>query len=58
MNTGRRKSPVAHAIDGELLTSASFPVDEIDDYIRITVIDPNGNHANTRAYFMDEIFDA
>ena len=58
MNTGRRKSPVAHAIDGELLTHAEFPVAPEDGYIRITVIDPNGNHANTRAYFTDEILDS
>ena len=57
MNTGRRKSPVALAIDGELLTHASFPVAPEDDYIRITVKDANGNHANTRAYFTDEILE-
>ena len=55
MNTGRRKSPVKKAIDGELVTHAEFPVEMIDEYIRITVIDSNGNHANTRAYFTDEI---
>ena len=55
MNTGRRKSPVANAVDGELLTHASFKVEPLDDYIRITVVDPCGNHANTRAYFVDEI---
>ena len=58
MNTGRRKSPVAQSIDGELLTHAEFPGAPEDGYIRITVIDPNGNHANTRAYFTDEILDS
>lgn len=55
MNTGRRRSPVVHARDGESLTHAEFPVEMIDEYIRITVIDHRGNHANTRAYFTDEV---
>ncbi len=41
---------------GELITSASFPFDPDDNYIRITVEDENGLHANTNAYFADEVY--
>ena len=39
------------------LTSTSFPVRKDDIFVRITVTDANGKCANTRAYFIDELYD-
>ena len=51
----------------ELLTGATFDIsnylahikDEINEhqYIRLTIIDEDGNHAYTRAYFVEEFID-
>ena len=54
-NYGVRKAGRVVA-DGELLTSASFGFAPDDNYIRITIIDENGLHANTNAYFADEVY--
>ena len=53
--TGRRKSGAVRARDGKLVTEASFAVAPEDVYFRITVTDANGKHANTNAYFVDEV---
>ena len=53
--TGRRKSGAVRARDGKLVTEASFAVAPEDVYFRITVTDANGKHANTNAYFLDEV---
>ena len=37
------------------LTAAEYKVPEDCGYVRVTVIDKNGKHANTNAYFMDEL---
>ncbi len=55
LNTNRRSAQPLFARAGEPLTEARFPLDEQDIYIRLTVTDESGNHANTRAYFLDEI---
>ena len=39
------------------LTNTSFPVRKDDIFVRITVTDANGKCANTRAYFIDELYD-
>lgn len=54
-NYGVRRGRKVEA-DGELLTSASFAFAPDDNYIRITVEDENGLHANTNAYFADEVY--
>ena len=54
-NYGVRKAGRVVA-DGELLTHASFSFAPDDNYIRITVIDESGLHANTNAYFADEVY--
>ena len=54
-NYGVRRGRKIEA-DGELLTSASFGFAPDDNYIRITVEDENGLHANTNAYFADEVY--
>lgn len=56
MSTGARKQRIALREKGKSLTSASFDVLPEDIYIRITVTDKNGNHADTNAYFTDELF--
>ena len=57
LNTGRRKARKATALDGELLEYASFSISPSERFVRITVTDSRGLHANSRAYFTDEIFD-
>ena len=55
MTTGRRKSHVAYSHMGEPLEAASFPVAPEDIYVRVTITDALGYHANTNAYFTDKI---
>lgn len=45
-----------NAPDGNSLTEAVFKVNPEDKFFRITVTDEKGNHANTNAYFTDELF--
>ena len=52
------KSGVSYAKDGEYLTEAKFKVDPNCVYFRLTVTDEHGLHANTNAYFCDEVFDS
>lgn len=39
------------------LTEAVIPVERDDIFVRLTVWDENGNHADTNAYFTDELFE-
>lgn len=55
LGTGRRRAGVAYCRDGELLEEASFRLTPDDVYVRVTVIDPRGTEAYTRAYFLDEL---
>lgn len=55
LNTGRRRVQVAFDQDGTGVNSAVFDVFEGDNYVRITVTDHHGKHANTNAYFVDEL---
>jgi hypothetical protein len=43
------------AKDGEFVTFAKFPIFDNDGYVRVTVIDERGKHANTSAYDTKEI---
>lgn len=54
LNTGVRRTEVAYATDAGL-TGAKFEVKDTDRYVRVTVTDKEGKHANTRAYFVDEL---
>ncbi len=48
----------AHSVrggEGELLVEASFPIPKDATYFRLTVTDKNGSHANTNAYWLDEL---
>lgn len=53
--TGQRHRQKDIAPQGESLTEASFQLDPNDGYVRVTVTDHRGNHANTNAYFLDTI---
>lgn len=55
--TGRRRSHAACGEDGGLIDEAEFEVKPEDRYIRLTVVDSEGNTANTNAYFTDKLFD-
>ena len=46
----------AHAEYGDGLIHAAFPLEELDDYVRLTVVDEKGNTADTNAFFTEDIF--
>ena len=48
-----RKADIVYAEKGVPVTSANFDIGQNDGYVRITVIDKNGKHACTNAYFID-----
>lgn len=56
LNTGIRRTDVCYAEGDTPLTSAVFEVKPTDNYVRITVTDFSGNHANTIAYFVEDLF--
>ena len=55
LNTASRRANRITAEEGKFINSAEFDVNSNDGYIRITVTDARGNHANTNAYFIDEL---
>jgi hypothetical protein len=55
MSTARRRAGVVFAREGESVTSACFDFLPEDKYVRLTVTDRDGKHANTNAYFTDEL---
>ena len=55
MNTGVRHAVIVYDETGEGITKASFLVDDpVVNYVRFTVTDKQGRHANTNAYFYKE----
>ena len=54
MGVGCRRCVRVNA-DNELLREATFEVKDNYGYVRITVEDEKGRHANTNAYFVDEL---
>lgn len=57
INSGIRRSEIVYAKSpDEPVTSAVFEVNEKDKYVRLTVTDFEGKHANTNAYFVEELF--
>jgi len=50
-----RRAAIRNAKDAPL-TEAEFDIIPSDSYFRITVIDENDRHADTNAYFTDELF--
>ena len=55
MTTGTRKVRSAFREKGKRLTDATFEVQPDDIYVRVTVTDKHGLHADTNAYFVDEL---
>lgn len=55
LNTANRRTSAVYATEDKPLTSAVFDVKDEDHYVRITVTDAGGRHANTIAYFVDEL---
>lgn len=56
LNTGIRRTEFVTGDVENPVTKAIFNVNPQDRYVRITVTDKNGKHANTNAYFTDELF--
>ncbi|MBQ5389653.1 MAG: PHP domain-containing protein [Clostridia bacterium] len=56
MTTGTRKVRTVYREKGKMLTKATFEVQPDDIYVRVTVTDKYGKHADTNAYFVDELF--
>jgi hypothetical protein len=54
MSSGKRKSSRKFAEAGKTIYEAEFSVLPEYNYIRITIVDQNGRHANSIAYFSDE----
>lgn len=55
LNTGIRRTQVVRNDSGEPVNTALFDVGERDVYVRITVTDFSGKHANTSAYFIEDL---
>lgn len=55
LTTDRRFSKCIWQEDGKFITEAVFDLNCECEYFRITVKDINGNHANTNAYFMEDL---
>lgn len=54
LNSSIRRTQIVYA-ENEPLTSASFKIQEDYGYVRITVTDSSGKHANTNAYFISDL---
>lgn len=54
-NCGRRWVGVVYGSEEKPATEAVFDVSEEDVYVRITVTDKSGKHANTNAYFVEDL---
>ncbi len=57
MTTGTRKLRSIFREKGRALTKATFEVQPDDRYVRITVTDKRGLHADSNAYFVDGLFE-
>ena len=55
MTTFGRRAAAVRASRGETVFEAAFPLDPEDVYFRVEVMDREGQRANSRAYFLDEI---
>ena len=56
LHTSSRRAKMIKAEKGGFVNTADFDVVPEDGYVRITVTDSTGKHANTNAYFTDELF--
>ena len=54
-NSGRREGAISVKRSARAdITSADFPISELDHFVRFTVTDSEGNTANTRGYWREE----
>lgn len=56
LTTEGRRCSLVQDPDGSPVNTASFDIFPEDGYVRVTVTDFRGKHANTNAYFTDTIF--
>lgn len=56
LSTNRRGSQ-SYSRTGEAVSCADFQISADEKYFRVTVVDENGNHANTNAYWLDDLYD-
>ncbi len=56
LSTAGRHGGVVNAPEAETVTAADFDIDPTDIYFRLEVTDERGRRANTRAYFLDELY--
>lgn len=54
-STSRRHQSRICSHDNIAVFEGSFALDERDEYVRVTLTDFEGNHANSRAYFKNEL---
>ena len=57
MNTGIIHTACKRAENGRLVSEATFPLSPVFKYIRVTVLDEEGHHASSNAYFLDTLPD-
>ena len=55
LNTDIRHANTVIADEGESVNEATFGIPQQSKYFRLTVVDKNGKHACTNAYFLDEL---
>ena len=52
---GSKRPVQVRAKHGESLTSADLPLDKTCRYVRVSIMDPQGRHADTRAFSREEL---
>ena len=55
LSTKYRRAQAAGAKPGETITEAAFTVRSDDGYVRIDIVDEHGLHADTRAFYVEEL---
>jgi hypothetical protein len=54
-STSRRHQKRVYSPNGADVFEGEFELDERDEYFRVTLVNEKGEHANSRAYFRDEL---
>ncbi len=55
LNKNARRPSSVIANEGETVNTASFPFEDDDVYLRITIKDSRGRYANSNAYFLEDL---
>ena len=53
--TGSKAPKRLYAPIGETINSADFEIDERAKFVRVSIVDKDGKHADTRGFFRDEL---